>query len=455
MASYLRTKVKTVILAYNLITIMMKHLLIICLAVIGFTGLKAQDVFVPINYKALEKKIQKSELEIADPKKGADPKIWIKRGEIMLTSNEVDLEQVYEGMSPTSLILFYKDPVITTEELDERAYDVYTYPRVKFYFENSILVMWKKTTWIYESPLQEAYNSFVKALELDVAGKNKAKLTEEFEELKSQLKKNGINGYYLGEKESALKSFELVLTINKLSLLNDIKDTVLIQYAGIIARELNQIDRAIMHYKDLAKIDNQPNTYLLIKEDYLKLKDTTNAISTMEAAFEKYPDTLNVVANLVDLYIRNNKIQEGLTTINSTLEKNPSKGEFYYWKGRLLLNTEDDDRITKALESYEKAVSINPDLYYAYYDIGFIYFLQGQDLFTRSGEEADKKYREEMIAVATDNYNKALPNLEKALELNKTNKEIKKETLDTLKRVYYKLQLMDKYDEATEMMKNL
>ena len=92
-------------------------------------------------------------------------------------------------------------------------------------------------------------------------------------------------------------------------------------------------------------------------------------------------------------------------------------------------------------------------MYYAYYDIGFIYFLQGQDLFTRAGDEKDKKYRESMMQIATEDYQKALPKLEKALELNKTNKEITKETLDTLKRVYYKLQMMDKYDEASRKLK--
>jgi len=157
----------------------------------------------------------------------------------------------------------------------------------------------------------------------------------------------------------------------------------------------------------------------------------------------------------VDLYIRTGKIEDGLKTIEGALVNNPEKGEFYYWKGRLQLNTTDDDRITKALDSYNLAITKNPGLYYAYYDIGFIYYLQGQDLFTRAGEEKDIKFREEMMKVGTENYEKSVPNLEKALELNTSNMDIKKETLDTLKRVYYKLQMTEKYDQATEMLKNM
>jgi len=107
------------------------------------------------------------------------------------------------------------------------------------------------------------------------------------------------------------------------------------------------------------------------------------------------------------------------------------------------------------LESYNTAVQKSPDLFYAYYDIGFIYFLQGQDLFARAGEEKDKLLREKMVEVGKENYMKSLPNLEKALELNISNKEIKKETLDTIKRVYYKLEMMDKYEAATEQLRNL
>ena len=442
-------------LAQTLKTIMMKHLLIICLAAIGFSSLHAQEAFIPINFTALEKKIQKSNTEIADPKKGIDPKIWVKRGELMLSAYEVDLEQVYEGMTPNILLSFYAEPAKSEEVMDDKTYEVYTYPRIKFYFDNGALVMWKKTQFAVENPLNEAFKCFGKATELDKAGKLSLKIYEDYNKLKNHLKKDGINSYYAGNKEAALENFELVLDINKLPALKNTIDTVLIQYSGIIARELGQTERAIQHYKELCKVDNEPNSFILIKEDYLKLKDTVNAISIMEEAFVKYPDTLNIIANLVDLYIRVNRIPEGLTTINGAISHNPEKGELYYWKGRLELNTTEDDRITKALASYDLAVAKNPELYYAYYDIGFIYFLQGQDLFTRSGEEKDKAFREEMIKVGTENYEKAVPNLEKALELNTSNKEIKKETLDTLKRVYYKLQMTEKYDQATELLKNL
>jgi hypothetical protein len=164
---------------------MMKRLLIICLAALGFSSLNAQETFVPMNFASIEKKVQKSGQEIADPKKGIDPKTWVRRGEIMLSVYNVDLEQVYEGMNPTNLILFYKDPVISTEEIDGKSYEVYTYERIRFYFDNKALVMWDRTKSAFDNPLKEAYNSLNKASELDQAGKLSEKIYEDFGKLKN------------------------------------------------------------------------------------------------------------------------------------------------------------------------------------------------------------------------------------------------------------------------------
>jgi tetratricopeptide (TPR) repeat protein len=433
----------------------MKRILIICLAVLGYATLNAQEQFIPINFAALTKKVEKSNAEITDPKKQADPKTWLRRAELMQKVYEVDIEQTYQGMTPTNLQLFYADPVKGTEEFDGKTFETYSYPRIKFYFENNAMQMWSKNTWAYDKPLTEMFNCLIKTTELDTEGALNDKITEDYIKLKNHLKKDGLNCYYLNDKEGALSDFEMVLKVDKQPVLKGVIDTILIQYSGIIAREMGQLERAIGHYKELAAVDHQPNTYLLIKEDYLKLKDTTSAVSAMEEAFIKYPDTMNVVANLVDLYIKVNKIQDGLKTIDAALQKNPEKGELYYWKGRLLLNTTDEKHIDKALEVYEIAIQKDPELYYAYYDIGFIYFLQGQDLFEQAGAEKDKNLREAMIKIGTEDYNKALPKLEKALDLNQTNKDIRKETLDTLKRIYYKLQMTEKYDQVVEMLKNL
>jgi tetratricopeptide (TPR) repeat protein len=149
------------------------------------------------------------------------------------------------------------------------------------------------------------------------------------------------------------------------------------------------------------------------------------------------------------------ELKTGLNKIDESIVANPKKGEFYYWKGRLLLNSESEDKIEQALEVYKKAVEVDETIYYVYYDIGLIYFLQGQDLFTQAGTEKDKATRDLMNDLATEKYNSAIPMLENALKYNEEFNEIMNESLDTLKRIYYRLQMTDEYEETDKRLNEM
>ena len=175
----------------------------------------------------------------------------------------------------------------------------------------------------------------------------------------------------------------------------------------------------------------------------------------MKEGLTVFPDSTNVLANLVDLYIRKNMVREGLETVNKAIEKSPNNGFYHYWKGRLLIKTDDENRIEQALEAYQRAIDNDPKLSYAYFDKGFIYFLLGQEFYNRAGEEKDIKNRDLLNKEGHSNYEKAIPLLEKAAELSITDKNIVIESLETLKRVYYKLQMMDEYNSVSEKLKSV
>ncbi|MGC9344739.1 MAG: tetratricopeptide repeat protein, partial [Bacteroidales bacterium] len=428
----------------------MKRLLIIILIFAGYFNLKAQDV-VLLNYNALERKYDKSLEKTQHEKKGSKGKTWFKHGQLLQDIYKIDLEYIGEGTGITELKLYYKEPVsVQTEQEGPNVIKTLEYPRINYVFVNDALSRWEKTQQIVDEPLDKAYEAYMKALELDEKGKLKDDVKEQLTELKSQYMQSGINAYYNEKPEKALEDFEMVLNINDIDMFEGVVDTIMIQYSGIIAREDGKYKKAAEYYQKLADMNyGGPSVYLNIKNDYLQLGDSAMAISAMEEAFSKYTDTINVVANLIDLYIKTDNIDQGLVKIEEAISNNPQKGELYYWKGRLLLNTEDEDRIDKAIEAYEKAIEMNPSLYYVYYDIGFIYFLQGQDIFSQAGLEQDTKRREEINNIAVEKYEEALPMLQKAYELNDVNMDIKCETLDVLKRIYYKLGMEDDYNRVT------
>ncbi|MCF8380315.1 MAG: hypothetical protein K9H49_12095 [Bacteroidales bacterium] len=417
----------------------MKRLLVIALIFSGLINISAQEV-VLLNFKTLSSKFDKSEAAIKDEKKGVNSKTWFDRGKLLQDIYQIDLEYIAEGSGKTELKLYYKEPLSIEKDEEKPNTEIMKYERIDYIMENGALSRWNKKVEITDAPLDKALVAYEKALEFDVKNKYGEKVKDQLVKLKTNYKQSGINNYYNDNFAGALHDFEKVLEINKLDFFKGEQDTIMIQYAGIIARELKEYKKAADYYTELCNLDfGGPNMYLNVKNDYLALEDSAMAVEVMENAFGKYPDSLNIVANLIDLYIKTNKIEKGLTKIQESIDAYPNKGELNYWKGRLLLNTESEDKIDQALASYEKAIELNDGLYYVYYDIGFIYFLQGQDIFNQAGLEKDAGRRQDINDIATEKYNNAVPMMEKALELNKENMDIKKETLDVLKRIYYKL----------------
>jgi len=418
-------------------------------------NISAQEI-VLLNFKTLSTKFEKSESAIKDEKKGVNSKTWYERGKLLQDIYHIDIEFIAEGSSKTEIKVYYKEPLsIVTDSTDPNKV-TWKYERIEYVLVNGALSSWNKTKSVTDDPLDKAFDAYVKALEYDEKDKYGDKVKEQLIKLKMDYKKSGINYYYEEKLANALHDFEKVLDINKLDLFNGEKDTLMIQYAGIIARELKQYEKAANYYIELTEMDfGGPNMFLNIKNDYLLMGDSAMAIEVMEKGFNKYPDTLNIVANLIDLYIKADKIDKGLTKIKAAIADYPSSGELRYWEGRLLLNKDSDDKIDLAIEAYKKSIELNPNIYYVYYDVGFIYFLQGQDIYIQANLEKDVKVRNEINKIADEKYNLSVSMMEKALELNTVNMDIKKETLDVLKRIYYKLLGGDdpKYLDVIEKLK--
>ncbi|MEN8229329.1 MAG: tetratricopeptide repeat protein [Bacteroidota bacterium] len=419
---------------------------------------------VLLNYNSVVKKVEKSDSEIQDPKKNIKAATWFKRGELFQDAFMVGLEQLQEGMASATLTLFYKEPTsIETETIEGALHETYDYEHMVYTFVNGALQEWKKKDPIHENPLRVATDAYIKALELDDKGKLGDKIKENLIELKSQLKRDGVNYYYTDNYSNALASFENVLEINNMDLFAGEMDTIMVQYSGIISREVaGKTDndelylKAIGYYEQLAEAGfGGPNTYLQIKMDYMALGDTVKALETMKEAYKIYPDTVNVIANVADTYVQLKQIDEGIEFMEGVIANNPNIAESYYWNGRLLINKEDTESIDKAIESYKKAGELDPTIYYVWYDMGYIYYLQGADFYDRSNTEEHEATRDRLLELGKEKYAEAIPALEKAYELNVENETVKFETLDLLQRIYYKEQMMEQYERVKGLKENM
>ncbi len=438
-------------------------LILIATAIISMNAQEGTSV-VLLNYNTVKKKVEKSDDDIQDPKKNIKASTWLKRGELFQDVFMLGLEQLQEGIAPTTVILFYKDPIsIDSDTVEDNLRETYNYEHMTYTFVNGALQDWKRKDPIHEDPLRVAIDAYLKTLELDEKGKLGDKVKENLIVIKNQLKRDGVNHYYSDDYDMALGLFENVLEVNNLELFAGEFDTIMVQYAGIISREIAQktesnelYQNAIDYYLLLAEIDfGGPNTYLQIKMDYMALGDTLKALEILKEAYVKYPDTINIIANVADTYIQLKLFDEGIEFMDKVIANNPTIPEAYYWNGRLLINKEEVEYVDKAIESYKKAGELDPTIYYVWYDVGYIYYLQGVDFYDRSNTEEHVATRDQLLELGKEKYEEAIPALEKAYELNTENETVKFETLDLLQRIYYKEQMMDQYDRVKALKESM
>ncbi len=439
----------------------MRKLITLVFIVTAVIGMNAQDMgttVVLLNPNAVKKKVDKSNSDIQDAKKGAKASTWLKRGELYQDVFNIGLEQTSEGMDSKMLTLFYKEPKsIETENMEDGSLkETYIYDHTKYVFVNDALQSWEKINPLHEDPLGVAIEAYAKARELDTKGSLDSKIKEHLIEVKAFLKREGVNSYYAEDYKGALECFEDVLKINDMDLFAGEMDTVMVQYSGIISREIagktdnnDLYKKAIGYYQQLADAGfGGPNTYLQMKMDYLSMGDTLAALEILKEGYEKYPDTVNVIANVANSYIDLKQIDEGITFMEGVIERNPNIPEAYYWQGRMLINKEEVEFVDKAIASYTKAGELNPDIYYVWYDLGYIYYLQGADFYDRSNEEKQDATREKLIELGKEKYMSAIPVLENAYKFNSENTNVKFETLDLLQRIYYKEQMTEDYERV-------
>jgi len=464
----LKVKGKYCIFDVKLITINMRKLITLVIIALAFSSINAQEgasSVVLLNPGTVKKKVDKSDADIKDQKKSAKPATWLKRGDLYQDVFNIGLEQTQDGMDAQMLTLFYKKPIsIENKTLEDGSLqETYIYENMKYVFVNGALQQWERVNPLCDDPLRIAIDAYVKTLELDGDGKLESKVKEGLIFVKALLKRQGVNAYYTEDYKEALGSFEDVLEINELNLFAGEVDTVMIQYSGIISREIaSKTDdkdlylKSIGYYKQLAAAGfGGPNTYLQIKMDYMSLGDTLSALEILQEAYTKYPDTVNVIANVADTYIQLKQIDEGIAFMETVVENNSNIPESYYWLGRLFINKEEVESIDKAIEAYQKASELDPSIYYVWYDMGYIYYLQGADFFDRSNEETHEATREKLIELGKEKYQASIPVLEKAYELNTDNEAVKFETLDLLQRIYYKEEMTEQYERIKELKNNM
>jgi tetratricopeptide (TPR) repeat protein len=239
------------------------------------------------------------------------------------------------------------------------------------------------------------------------------------------------------------------------------------EFTGIRATELNQLLRSeyrnnlqqlvVLHpvtftdqkgwflHKCLRAIDHNVLISKLETHQFASEAEIFVLPEWLNQAFNKYPEDQSILVQLINYYITTGKIEDAITYLDKAIAKEKDNPSFYLAKGIALdkLGRQDD-----AIKEYELAIKVKADYADAYYNIGVIYFNRGVKQFDVANAvptneqakfEAEKKKSD-------DEFAKAVPFLEKAVEYNPKDTYIK----DQLKNLYYRLKMMDKFESMNK-----
>lgn len=304
-------------------------------------------------------------------------------------------------------------------------------------------------------PLTVALESYLKALQLDEKNKNAKGIKVKLTLLVAALQGQAVDAFNAENFPKAMKSFEQMIEIEKTPAYKaddpNAIDTAAIFNAGLAAYRAKLWDKAIQYYSEAAKYKyGGADTYKAIADTYFQQNDSVKALNSLQEGLKEFSGDGGLLVEVINYYLNANKADEAMKYLNIALDKDPKNSTYHFAKGTLY---EKIQNTAEAIKCYEKAIEHNDAYFEAYYNLAALYFNVGVkqvDVANAVPSNQPAKYEEEKNKADIE-FKKSIPFFEKALAVNPTDRG----TLESLKTVYYRLQMMDKYAEVVEKIKNV
>ena len=180
----------------------------------------------------------------------------------------------------------------------------------------------------------------------------------------------------------------------------------------------------------------------------LREGDTLKAIEFISEGRDIFDTDQGLINEEINLYIKLNKTEELIKKLTSVLEDDPENEIMLNIRGTIYYNIED---FKKSESDYLRLLEINPNSFDANSVLGAIQINYANVLIEKSNNTNNdnlyQKWRKESELI----YLKALPFLEKVLEIDPKNKQ----NISSLKQIYYKTGNYKKSDEMKKLISEL
>lgn len=443
----------------------MKKIILSALAValMAIPAVQAQKV----NKAALLSKIEKSDADIADAKKGARAATWINRGNTFYDVAVAPTAGIFVGMESTLLQLAVGAPTATEKAtLPAGEFDAWVYPYFTAYIKEGKVATWKQTQWVLKDAPEKAIEAYNKALELDMKSTEKVKAG--LKQVSDFCAQAGNLGLDTGDSADAADAYALAYKAQSSPANGTPADASLLYNAGYLRTADGATNPAsfpiasdfLNKALELGYTDKEGNIYYYLFHSYYGQRETDPSFiekgkQALLTGVEKFPKNERIIDGLMQLYT----LEEGVgnpadlvALIDAAIAENPENTDLWFGRGRIYNAMKNYD---ESIASFKKVAELKPELFEGNYWTGVFYVLKGEEMLQKLNDRpysSQAAYDEDRKGV-NDVYREAIPWLEKAYQINPNDVN----TLEFLKSITYLLRdeqgMMDKYNKYDVLYK--
>ena len=430
----------------------MKRISLFLITLLIFAGfsLKAQapaGSTSALNYTGLENKLKKSDAEIQDPKKNTKAKTWTSRSNLLVDIYNINNDVLRKGMDAVNVKLFYKEPKeIQTFQQGGDKIENYIYERVTLTFINGLLDTWTETVKIHPDPLGEAQKAIDEAVKLNADSKANTDIKDAIIAVKAALETEAVMAYEKKNFKASHAAFMQILNLNKQPVMDNVVDTLIMYYGGRAALENQDYKEADRLFEEAAANKYEdPFLYVFRKQSYFAGGDTAAGVKIITEGFNKYPDNQSIMIEIINYYLVSNQSEEALKLLAKAKTTDPENVSYPFAEGTLYDKMNNFDEAERA---YKVCIEMKPDFFDATYNLGVLYFNKAVKIYEEASKISDNTEYEKIKNEGDIMLLKAVPYMEKANQIDPADRS----SLETLKTIFYRLKMDDKYQEVNKKL---
>lgn len=307
----------------------------------------------------------------------------------------------------------------------------------------------------------KAFEFYNKAIEYDKKGDAKGKKIGRYKTeigqslllFSTELTNTGVEAFNKEDFAGAVKAFDGLLKLNVneylVGLQGEKLDTAIIFNAALAAYNGKDWKTAEKYFNQSIDLKyGGGDAVLLLHQLYSTTGDSVKMGGNLIKGFETYPEDDRILTQLINYYLETKQNDKALDYLNKAIESDETNPSFFYARAVLNDNTKNFDA---AFADYKKCLDIDPEYFNALYNLGVMYFNKGVEEMNNANSETDFKKFEAKKAIAEKTFKESLPYFEKSLAIRPEEAAV----MESLKTLYYRFEMMDKYNEINEKLKNL